>query len=130
MNAKRYTESIPFMLFHGISNLSNDLICLLTIRTKLKPLIIPKKQNKIFQNLATSQAKLGKNITNMYCRCWIQIDDSKNNSTCTVAGIAIKDYPILCCKRPILRVGVWPIWVGPAHCPFGQSIICTSMVTY
>ena len=47
-----------------------------------------------------------------------------------VAGIAIKDYPILCCKRPILRVGVWPIWVCPAHCPFGQSIICTSRVTY
>ena len=36
--------------------------------------------------------------------------------------------PILYCKRPNLRVVVWPIWVGPAHCPFGQSIIHTSMV--
>ena len=35
--------------------------------------------------------------------------------------------PILYCKRPNLRVVVWPIWVGPAHCPFGQSIIYTSM---
>ena len=48
----------------------------------------------------------------------------------TVAGIVINDYPILHCKIPILRVGVWPIWVGPAHCPFDQLIIYTSMVTY
>ena len=35
---------------------------------------------------------------------------------------------ILYYKRPNWRVGVWPIWVGPAHCPFGQSIIHASMV--
>ena len=35
----------------------------------------------------------------------------------TVAGIAINGYPISCCKRPILRVGVWPIMGWPLPLP-------------
>ena len=31
---------------------------------------------------------------------------------------------------PILRVGVWPIWVGPAPPPLGQSMVYTSSLTY
>ena len=38
--------------------------------------------------------------------------------------------PILYCKRPIWRVGVWPKWVGPAHSTLGQSIPYTSRLTY
>ena len=48
----------------------------------------------------------------------------------TVAGIAIKDYPILYCKRPILRVGVWPKWVSPAHSTLGQLTRNTSRLTH
>ena len=38
--------------------------------------------------------------------------------------------PILYCKRPIWRVGVWPKWVGPAHSTLGQSTPYTSRLTY
>ena len=38
--------------------------------------------------------------------------------------------PILYCKSTILRVGVWPIWVGPAHSPLGQLTLYTSSLTY
>ena len=48
----------------------------------------------------------------------------------TVAGIVFNDYPILHCKIPILRVGVWPIWVGPAHSTLGQSTLYTSSLRY
>ena len=48
----------------------------------------------------------------------------------TVAGIVINDYPILHCKIPILRVGVWPIWVGPAHSTLGQLTRYTSRLIY
>ena len=37
---------------------------------------------------------------------------------------------ILCCKRPIWRVEVWPKWVGPAHSTLGQSIPYTSRLIY
>ena len=38
--------------------------------------------------------------------------------------------PYFSTEEPTLRVGVWPIWVGPAHSPLGQSILYTSSPTY
>ena len=38
--------------------------------------------------------------------------------------------PILYCKRPIWRVGVWPKWVGPAHSTLGQLTRYTSRSTH
>ena len=44
----------------------------------------------------------------------------------TVGVISQNVTPILYCKRALLIIWVWPIWVGPAHCPLGQSILDTS----
>ena len=38
--------------------------------------------------------------------------------------------PILYCKRPILRVGAWPIWAGPAHSSLDQPTVYTSSFTH
>ena len=37
---------------------------------------------------------------------------------------------ILYCKRPILWVGAWPIWVGPTHSTFDQPALYTSSSTH
>ena len=34
------------------------------------------------------------------------------------------------CKRPILSVGVWPIWVGPAHSTIDQPTLYNSNITH
>ena len=49
---------------------------------------------------------------------------------CTVMDKSQTGCPILYCKSTILRVGVWPIWVGPAHSPLGQLTLYTSSLTY
>ena len=38
--------------------------------------------------------------------------------------------PILHCKTRILRVGVWPKWVGLAHATLGQLTQYTSRLKY
>ena len=38
--------------------------------------------------------------------------------------------PILYCKRPVWRVGVWPKWVGPAHSTLGQLTRYTPRLKY
>ena len=52
------------------------------------------------------------------------------NSRCTVRVKSQTSCPILHCKRPIWRVGVWPIWVGPAHSTLGQLTRYTSRLIY
>ena len=44
----------------------------------------------------------------------------------TVVDKSQTGCPVLHCKIPILRVGVWPIWVGPTHSTLGQSTPYTS----
>ena len=48
----------------------------------------------------------------------------------TVVDKSQTGCPVLHCKIPILRVGVWPIWVGPAHSPLGKLTLYTSSLTY
>ena len=38
--------------------------------------------------------------------------------------------PYLYCERPILRVGMWPIWVGPDHSALQHLTLHTSSLTY
>ena len=55
---------------------------------------------------------------------------SKAERICTVMDKSQTGCPILYCKSIILRVGVWPIWVGTAHSPLGQLTLYTSSLTY
>ena len=48
----------------------------------------------------------------------------------TVVDKSQTGCPVLYCKMPILKVGVWPIWVGPAHSTLGQPTLYTSSLTY
>ena len=50
---------------------------------------------------------------------------------CNTVGVKSQNVnPILHCKTPIWRLGVWPKWVGPAHSTLGQLTQYTSRLRY
>ena len=56
-----------------------------------------------------------------------------NFRSCLRGTVGVKSQnvnPILHCKTPIWRVGVWPKWVGPAHSTLGQLTQYTSRLRY
>ena len=48
----------------------------------------------------------------------------------TVVVISQNVTPFFYCKIPTWRVGVWPIWVGPAHSKLGQPTLDTSSLRH
>ena len=48
----------------------------------------------------------------------------------TVVDKSQTGCPISYCKLTILKVGVWPIWVGPTHSTLGQSSPYTSSLRH
>ena len=78
----------------------------------------------------TKKCRFRKIMVNLHSLFSIGEKDKIQLCQCTVWLKSQTDCPILYCKRPIWRVGVWPKWVGPAHSTLGQSTPYTSRLTY
>ena len=64
------------------------------------------------------------------CHRKTKVRRTSNDDLHTVMDKSQTYPPILYCKIPIWRVGVWPICVGPAHSTLGQPTLYTSSLTY
>ena len=78
-------------------------------------------KNKAFSRLITHNAIFSKGWSVVGSECILQNKQitfwitKRENVQYTAAVISLHDAPVLYCKRPIWRVGVWPKLVGPAH---------------